>query len=250
MSTEDLSTTKDEFGREVYVGLDKASKPIDYLKMYHEGRLPKVTPDTLLCEMQLLALGNFFPLAMQVDLAKFYSEIGKYDSEWVPYLPRAARVNERQGLCLVGMPGDTYRDSLSMPEARYRHKRELFESDFSCPTELYKELTSLHSVLDYFSPLGRTFLVKCNEAGWFASHRDGKWIGRDTFRLVVFLKNSSGTDYEWMLDGKKLNIDHGRVYYINTRLEHHTFSMVNDSIHLIINVPMNLTNVLKLLTFT
>ena len=249
MKETDINFTTDSQGKEVYVGLSKDAPPIDYLKMYNAGLLPKITEETLLCETQLLGLGNCFPLDILIDTQQFEQEIDAYKNEWAPYLPRPDRPNNRQGLCLVGMPGDSYKDSLSMPEARMKHQKSLFETDFSSPTKLYEDLKCLHPLLNYFSPLGRTFLVKCHEAGWFAPHRDGKWIARDTFRLIVFLKNCAPEQYSWELEGKKLNIEHGRVYYINTRLQHKTFSMANDSTHLIINIPMNLKNVLKLLTY-
>jgi hypothetical protein len=247
---DDTNITHDKDGNEVYVGLSKYAPPIDYLKMYYQGRLPKLKEDTLLCETQLLTLGDMFPLhGFDIDIELFNKEINQYEDKWVPYLPRKDRVNNRFGLCLTGIEGDTYQDSLSMPEARRRHNKELFESDFSSPTQLYNDLTCLQPLLNYFSPLGRTFLVKSNEAGWFSPHRDGKWIARDTFRLIVFLRNCGPGQYSMSLDNKSVKIQEGKVYYINTRLEHHTFSMVDDSIRLIINVPVNLDNVLKLLTY-
>jgi len=37
------------------------------------------------------------------------------------------------------------------------------------------------------------------------------------------------------------------VYYVNTRMTHRTMSWVNDSWHLILNVPFNASNVSKVL---
>lgn len=247
---DDTNFSKDKDNKEVYIGLSKNAPPIDYLKMYNENRLPPIKEDTLLCETQLLALGHFFPLRkFFIEPSQFLDEIKAYENEWVDYLPRKDRPNNRKGLSLTGIPGDSYKENLSMPEARRKHNKELFESDFSMPTQLYHDLPCLHPLLEYFSPLGRTFLIKSNEAGWFAPHRDGKWIARDTFRLIVFLNNCGKGQYEIKLDNRTLNIEIGQVYYINTRLEHYTFSMRDDSIRLIINVPMNLENVLKLLTY-
>ena len=53
-----------------------------------------------------------------------------------------------------------------------------------------------------------------------------------------------------VLDNQSLKIEEGTVYYMNTRLEHYSFSMVDDCIRLIVNVPLTLENVLKLLTYT
>lgn len=238
----------DSEGKEVYVGLSNTPPKVDYSKLHQEGLLPEVSQEQLLCELQLLSLGNFFPLNIQIDTSQLAQELKAFENDWVPYLPRQGRVNNRQGLCLWGLPGESYKEGLSMPEARARTKRNLLESDFNSPTELYRQLPSLHHLCEHFAPLGRTFFVKSNEAGWFAQHRDGIWIGRDCFRLIVFIKNCRSDVYDFILDGSKLSIEEGRVYYLNTRLLHRTFSMINESVHLIINVPLNLQNVLKLIS--
>ena len=97
-------------------------------------------------------------------------------------------------------------------------------------------------------PLGRTFLVKSNIGGYFVPHRDHPSMPRDVFRLIVFLNNCAPLDYDWLMDDKKLQIEQGRVYYVNTRLTHRTVSWVNDSIHLILNVPFNSENVSKVVS--
>ena len=48
-------------------------------------------------------------------------------------------------------------------------------------------------------------------------------------------------------ESKKLNIEMGRVYYVNTMQTHRTISWVNDSIHLILNVPLTSENISKVL---
>lgn len=221
----------------------------DYLKLYQQNKLPEITMEKLICETQLLSLGNYFPTNFRIDTEQFQRELKPFQDKWTPYLPREGRLNDRQGLCLVGLEGDTYSDSLSIPEATQRTQRVLRESDFNVPTELYHQLPSLHPLFETFFPMGRSFLLRCNEAGWFPPHRDGKWIGRDTFRLVAFLANCGADDYDWILDGKKIDIVEGRVYYVNTRLTHKTFSMVPNSQHLIMNVPVTLENILKLISY-
>jgi hypothetical protein len=69
---------------------------------------------------------------------------------------------------------------------------------------------------------------------------------RESFRLAVFLNNCGPLQYDWLIDtDKKLQIEHGRVYYINTRMTHRTISWTEDSIHLILNIPFNSANVAK-----
>jgi hypothetical protein len=52
--------------------------------------------------------------------------------------------------------------------------------------------------------------------------------------------------YDWIIDtDRKLQIEMGRAYYINTRKTHRTMSWTNDSIHLIMNIPFTNENVAK-----
>ena len=71
---------------------------------------------------------------------------------------------------------------------------------------------------------------------------------RETFRLIAFLKDCGAMEYDWIMgQSNKLEIDEGRVYYINTRKDHRTMSYANDSIHLIMNIPMTSHNVAKVI---
>ena len=106
-------------------------------------------------------------------------------------------------------------------------------------------------MLDYFSPLGRTMLIKSNAGGWFPPHRDNPSLTRETFRIVAFLSdNTTHESYEWEMEGRKMNIVPGRAYYVDTRKTHRTSSWMDNSIHLIVNVPKTWENVLKLISST
>ena len=70
-------------------------------------------------------------------------------------------------------------------------------------------------------------------------------LGR-SFRIAVFLNRCAPLEYDWLIDtDRKLPIEEGRAYYINTRKTHRTISWTNDSIHLIMNIPFNSKNVAK-----
>ena len=84
------------------------------------------------------------------------------------YLPREGVVNNRTGLCVVGLPGDEPWDSLSMPEARRRTGRKLSECDFNTSTQLYLIKKSLHPLLDYWKPFF-TMIVNSGAGGWFTT---------------------------------------------------------------------------------
>ena len=99
-----------------------------------------------------------------------------------------------------------------------------------------------------FDSLGRTFLVRSGIGGYFVPHRDHPVMPRETFRLAVFLKDCGTMQYDWIIgQGTKMQIDEGRVYYINTRRVHRTVSWANESIHLIMNIPMTAHNVATVL---
>lgn len=201
------------------------------------------------CELQLQALGDWEALNFKVDYKKFREEIKEVQEWWVPYLRREGISNDREGMLIVGLEGDMPNDSLSRPEAIKRTGRFLKESDFAYPTTAYKHLTSLHSVLDYWQPLGRTMIVKVNQGGWFPPHRDSPNLNRDCFRVVTFLGNASANDsYEWWLDEKRRDIVPNCTYYVDTRKVHRTHSWTNDSYHLILNVPKTWENVMKLMS--
>ncbi len=217
------------------------------------GRAPKfdarfVASETMACELALLNLGDFEPLNIKINTSKFMDELKQFNNDWVDYLPRTDRPNNRQGLTITNLEGKTHRDNPSQAQASVDAGRKVMETEFSHPTDVYRACTSLHPLLDEFAPLGRTFLIKSNVGGYFVPHRDHPSIPRESFRIAVFLNNCAPLQYDWIIDNdRKLQIEEGRAYYINTRKTHRTISWVNDSIHLIMNIPFNNTNVAKVL---
>lgn len=208
----------------------------------------RVDLTTVANELALINLGDFEPLKFKIDLGKFMQEIKQFDDQWVDYLPRVERPNNRQGLTLTNLPGKTHQDNPSLAQASHEAGRRLSENDFCEQTDVYKACTSLHHLLDYFRPLGRTFLVKSNIGGYFVPHRDHPVMPRESFRVAVFLCNCGPLQYDWLIDtDRKLQIEHGRPYYINTRKTHRTISWVDNSIHLIMNIPFTSENVAKLI---
>ena len=87
-----------------------------------------------------------------------------------------------------------------------------------------------------------------NIGGYFPPHRDHPSIPRNCFRIIVFLQNCGPQQYDWFMeDDKKLMIEHGRAYYVNTRMTHRTISWVDKSDHMIMNIPMTTENVEKVI---
>lgn len=202
--------------------------------------------ETVSNELALLNLGDFEPLSIKIDTNKFMQEISRFDGEWAEYLPRKDRYNNRQGLLLTGLEGQKYNENISHAESSLAAGRKLNENELCHRTEVFNHCESLHPLLTTFEPLGRSFLVKCNTGGYFMPHRDHPSMPRESFRLVVFLNNCEPMQYDWIMeDDRKLRIELGRVYYANTRKVHRTMSWVEDSIHLIMNIPMTSENISK-----
>jgi len=199
-------------------------------------------------ELSLLNLGDTEGLNIRVNTGQFSKEIKELNDQWIEYLPRLDRPNNRQGLVLYNLPGKTHQENPSLPEASKAAGVRLKETDFNTPTDIVAKLPSLHPILNMFDSLGRTFLVRSGVGGYFVPHRDHPVMPRETFRLAVFLKDCGTMQYDWIIgQGTKMQIDEGRVYYINTRRVHRTVSWANESIHLIMNIPMTSHNVATVL---
>jgi len=215
------------------------------------GRAAQYTGDvdneTLSNELALLNLGPFEPLNTYIDLGKYMQEIKQFDADWVDYLPRTDRPNNRKALTLLNLPEKSHKDVPSLAEASYAAGRRLSELEFDQPTDVYRACTSLQPFLDQWQPLGRTFIVRSDIGGYFVPHRDHPSMPRECFRLIVFLNNVGPLQYDWLMDDRKMYIQPGQVYYVNTRMTHRTISWVNNSQHLILNVPFTTDNVARVI---
>lgn len=207
----------------------------------------KVDLETIANELQLSVLGEFVPLDIKIDTKQLDKELSMFEDEWVEYLPRKDRYNNRQGMTLFTYPGYTHTDCPSLAEISYAQKKRVWEVDCNQPTELYEACASLHPLYELFDSMGRSFFVRCNKGGHFTPHRDHPALPRETFRLIAFTKNCNPYDYDFLLDHEKLQIEEGRVYYLNTRRVHRTMSWVDHSTHMIMNIPMNSYNVAQVM---
>lgn len=207
-----------------------------------------VDNESLANELALLNIGDFEPLNVKIDVNVLMNELDMFKNDWQDYLPRTDRPNNRKGLTLTTLPGKTHKDAPSLAEASYAAGRKLSELEFFHKTDVYNSCESLQPLFEKFPKLGRTFFIKSDIGGYFVPHRDHPSIPRDVFRLIVFVNNCGPLDYDWLMDDRKLQIEHGRVYYVNTRRTHRTISWVDNSIHLILNVPMTSENVAKVIS--
>lgn len=208
----------------------------------------KVTQEHIANELALLQLGDVIPLDIKIDVQFLTHDLKKFDSDWQPYLPRDDRPNNRYGLTVTTYPGYTHKDSPSLAEICVDQKRKVNEIECNAKTDVYRECRALHPLFNEFPDLGRTFFVRSDIGGYFVPHRDHPSMPRDVFRLIAFVKNCGPYEYDWLMEDQKLQIEEGRVYYVNTRKMHRTISWVNGSTHLIMNVPFNSKNVSKVIS--
>lgn len=207
----------------------------------------EVSLQTLVCEQALTNLGDFEPLSFHINTGQFMSEIAQFENDWVDYLPRTDRPNNRQGMTLTNLPGVGHRGVPSVAQAMHQRGHAVGEMAFSEKTDLYHGCPSLHELIEAFQPVGRTFLVKSNTGGYFVPHRDHPSMPRSVLRIAVFLNNCAPLQYDWLMDDRKLAIEPGRAYYVNTRKTHRTISWVDNSIHLIMNVQFTPATISKII---
>lgn len=242
----------EDSNKHLVLGKANRNRQQNYYERYLEDpNSVEPSAEDLKCELQLSALSTVEPLNYNVDWGKFKKEISDWDGKWTPYLQRQGVANDREALLVVGAPGDKPNEYVSRPEACIAAGRELDETDFNTPTELFYQLESLKDLLNYWSPLGRTMLIKSNAGGYFPPHKDEPLLNRTCFRVAAFIgPNVDHEAFEWVSDGHTWPIRQNRAYYVDTRKTHRTHSWVNDSIHLIMNVPKTWENVVKLISAT
>ena len=84
--------------------------------------------ENVAAEVALSAIGNFEPLDYRLDVHGIHSVINeKYGNDWVDYLPRTDRPNNRKAMSLTTVPGWNHQSPPSIPEAIKHMKRDVKE---------------------------------------------------------------------------------------------------------------------------
>ena len=129
----------------------------------------------------------------------------------------------------------------SLYEYNKEHGTEYGEKDFNVPTPVLNQ--PLAKILEpWEGHYYRTHFLKFGPGGFFPPHRDWDYTGElvDTFRLIMPLRNVNPPQFNFILDGKQLHWDIGRMYFIDTLKMHYLFnSSFTDSYWLIVNVAAN-----------
>jgi hypothetical protein len=194
--------------------------------------------DNILLYNVLCRFGSAYALNIYNDADTFINDIRIFDDNWVPYNPRK-NVN-RYGLSITSLDGNLsgIPDLDSLKEYSKENNILITESDIVTRTPVYPAASRW---LDRFSDhICRTHLIKLSPGGFFPMHRDNNHIGIDTFRLFVPLKNCNPPTMFFILNNQILNFTTGRMYFIDTCLEHVLFNAYfEDSIFMVVNLKIN-----------
>lgn len=224
----------------------------NFIGMYSETpEYFEPTFEDLKCEAQLSgAFETWGKLDWRAEVGDFEDEIKAFEDKWRDYLPRPDRPNNRYGLLLSGLPGNTCESPASLPEIRRENQDPtIHDIDLNVFTDAYYGLPSLQPIMDFFAPLGRTYLLKMGPGSYFPPHRDDPLLSRKTFRIAGFLGGVEEDNYIWYMDNRRINISPGDFAYVDTRKTHGTAVWNNQwSYHMIMDIPKTWENVLKVMS--
>lgn len=171
------------------------------------------------------------------NCAPIYDLISKHPG-WNIYQPHKPGYN-RYGLSVTSLDGKfNGPDLYSLREYNKINGTNYWEADFKVRTNVVEFLPDLKNLLDFFEPnLGRCHFLRLDKGGFFPPHRDnGAIVNVPTFRILVPIYNFGQNDMKWIQDEKVLNLELGKVYFINTTRVHSVFSFVDSCVMLVLNI--------------
>ena len=206
-----------------------------------------VSTEHLMCEMQLSAIGCWEPLDFLIDQTVWNSDRDRLKDLWRPFQPREGIANDRDSILLFGLNGDTATSTTGLSHVHAKIGRFPKETEFTYPTDAVPLLQSCQEIIEFFSPMCRSFVIRLNAGGFYPKHRDHFLLTRETFRLVTFLGDSSD-QLEWEVEGNIKTFLPNTTYYVDTRKMHRLSSWKHGSTMVVWNVPKTWPNILKVLT--
>lgn len=212
-----------------------------------ENVIENININRLQLYQQLFLYGDIIPLQFQIDLDLFEKEVLPFEDSWVIYNKHKG-YNGRHGLSITsldgGMSGEP--DLQSLYEYSKITGVKVSENQFCVPTEAYKKMTSLHTLLNHFQGgLGRCRIVRFKAGGHFPPHRDQsiQYQVPDYFRILVPLNNTGRNSFYFMYDGYKYEYEPGRAYLFNALKEHSVFSFQDDVYTFAMSLQLNQENI-------
>lgn len=240
---QDLLKKYDKQGRSLIFGQESR---FDYNSLSVDQSFPST--EDIACELQLTALGVWEPLSFNIDEFVFNANIKEMTDWWRPFQPKEGIINDRESILLYGPENSNPWDPCGLAQMAAKLGFKPKENSMIYPTIAKDKLTCMSEVFNYFSPLGRTFLIKLNSGGHYPPHRDHILMKRPTFRLIAFLENSSVDSLRWEVEDKLVHFIPNTLYYVDTRKTHRLWSSAPNSTMIVMNVLKNWQNILKLMT--
>jgi hypothetical protein len=198
--------------------------------------------DNSLLYFQLTRFGHCYGLDLEYNPKKFLASIDAFQDQWKPYNPR--KPIPRQGLSITSLDGELsgIPDLDSLQEWNKERGTRLTELDIKVPTPVFEHAEPYIGNLKPW--IRRSHVIRLNPGGYFPTHRDNRKINIDCFRLFVPLENCNSPKMYFMLEDRVINFQHGRVYFIDTCLEHALFNVSNsDSVFIVLNLALTATSV-------
>lgn len=209
--------------------------------------IQEINQKRLLLLQQLFLYGDFIPLVFKVDLEAYEKEITHFDKNWVVYNKHKGNTG-RHGLSVTSLDGGLSGnpDLQSLYEYSKETGRSFSENDFNVPTQVYKNVESLHPILNFFEGgLGRCRIVKFSAGGFFPPHRDQsiKYQVPDYIRIFVPLLNTGENSLYFIHENKKINYEPGRAYLFNPLKTHSVFSFTENVHTFAMSLVLNQLNI-------
>lgn len=231
---------------------DKNNRPlihaVPHINEDHTQCTDYPTFDDVASELQLTALGVFEALNFKIIPDKWYNDQKKFKEYWRPFQPKKDIINDREAIILYGFSDDLPSSpaGLSQYKAALGYKPQ--EVDLKFPTAAGEQIESLKEVFTYFSPMGRSFLLRLNAGGFFPPHRDSILLSRKTIRLIAFLGNENMTGLEWEVEGRRTYFQTNTIYYVDTRKMHRLAAWRPNCDMAVMTIPKTWDNVLKIMS--
>ncbi|MFN8792012.1 MAG: hypothetical protein ACK5Y2_11210 [Bdellovibrionales bacterium] len=190
--------------------------------------------------MQRLAImGAVYPLNIAFDVDLVHKGLEPFSKSWKPYNPRKVNYG-RWGLSLTSLDGQLtgVPDLDSLLEYNAQSGTHYQELDFRMKTSVYKEVTELSQLSELSDYLCRSHFIKLTRGGFFPPHRDSRPSSMNTFRLFSLLSHVDRRSFQFILDGRIVDFTPGRLYFINTLLEHSLVSFAENCTCLVLNVEL------------
>ena len=186
----------------------------------------------------LLSLGQTFLLKKYVAPEHISEDISFFEPHFTPYNPRKPQYN-CYSLPLTSLDGGLSGASSigALTEYNREHETDLLENNFRKRTPVFIACKKLSEAMEPFHKhIGRSYILRLNKGGYLPFHRSCVTLIPSVFRLLI-----SFCDYEdfvFLLNDKRVFLNPGRVYFVNTCLAHCFFSFKDRRDFAVFNIDL------------